>query len=247
MEPVCEGGTLTRRSGVNEMFHDRREAGERLARVVEGQNRPYPLVLALPRGGVPVAARIAERLDLPLDVVVVRKIPVPGSPETALGATTAEGPPLFDDRSLRLLGLSEEDLAESVRAEQAEARRRVRVYREGEPGPHVTGYDVVLVDDGLATGMSARAALTALRRQDPASLTLAVPVGAPNAVHALADVCDQVICVEAPPDFGAVSLWYEEFPQVGDEEVLSWLRRRPRRARNDAPRGDNRPEVSGPP
>nr|WP_242422906.1 phosphoribosyltransferase family protein [Nocardiopsis sp. TSRI0078] len=193
--------------------------------MVEGQNKPRPLVLALPRGGVPVAERVTEALGIPLDIVVVRKIPVPGSPETAIGATTAEGPPLFDRRALNLLGLSEERLTDAVEAEQAEARRRIRAYRGSGPGPEVAGRDVFVIDDGLATGMSARAALTALREQDPASLVLAVPVGAPNAVHALADVCDQVVCLETPSDFGAVSLWYEEFEQVGDEEVLALLNR----------------------
>ncbi|OOC56997.1 phosphoribosyltransferase [Nocardiopsis sinuspersici] len=207
------------------MFRDRRDAGERLARVLEGQNKPHPLVLALPRGGVPVAERVAGVLGVPLDIVVVRKIPVPGSPETAIGATTAEGPPLFDGRALNLLGLSEERLADTVEAEQAEARRRVRAYRGGAPQLDVAERDVFVVDDGLATGMSARAALTALREQDPASLVLAVPVGAPSAVRALADVCDQVVCLETPSDFGAVSLWYEEFPQVSDEEVLALLGR----------------------
>ncbi|WP_150244321.1 phosphoribosyltransferase [Nocardiopsis quinghaiensis] len=207
------------------MFRNRRDAGERLARVVEGQNKPHPLVLALPRGGVPVAERVAESLGVPMDIVVVRKIPVPGSPETAIGATTAEGPPLFDRRALDLLGLSEERLADMAGAEQTEARRRVQAYRGDAPDPEVAERDVFVIDDGLATGMSARAALAALREQGPASLVLAVPVGAPDAVHALADVCDQVVCLETPSDFGAVSLWYEDFPQVSDEEVLALLNR----------------------
>ncbi len=204
-------------------------------------------MLALPRGGVPVAERVADALDVPLDVVVVRKIPAPGNPELAIGATTAEGPPLFDSRALGLLGIPRERLASMVEVAQSEARRRVRAYRGDDPAPPVHGRDVFLVDDGLATGMSARAALTALGERAPASLTLAVPVGAPSAVHALSEACDQVICLETPSDFGAVSLWYEEFSQVSDEEVLALLKSRPRRAPDGSPSGRDRPGDPGPP
>lgn len=179
----------------------------------------------MPRGGVPVAERVAEAVGVPMDIVVARKIGAPGSPEMAIGAVADEGPPLFDRRALELLGISQARLADMVEDEQEEARRRVRAYRGDDPELEVSGYDVVVVDDGLATGMSARAALTSVRSQHPASLVLAVPVGAANAVHALADVCDRVICLETPSDFGAVSLWYEEFPQVTDEEVRDLLER----------------------
>lgn len=175
-----------------------------------------------------MAEPVAEALGVPLDVVVVRKIGAPGSPETAIGAVTADGPPLFDRGALDVLGVPEARLAAMVGAERAEARRRLLAYRGEDSEPEVAGYDVVVVDDGLATGMSARAALTAVRSRRPASLVLAVPVGAPAAVHALADVSDRVVCLEAPPEFGAVSLWYEEFPQVGDDEVRELLARRPR-------------------
>ncbi|ADH66630.1 MULTISPECIES: phosphoribosyltransferase [Nocardiopsis] len=210
------------------MFRDRREAGERLARAVAERAGPRPRVLALPRGGVPVARPVADALGVPLDIVVARKIPAPGSPETAIGATTAEGPALFDQRALDLLGIPEGRLAEMVGAQQAEARRRLLAYRGEDPEPEVTGYDVVVVDDGLATGMSARAALTSVLTRRPASLTLAVPVGAPEAVRALSGVCDRVVCLETPPDFGAVSLWYARFPQVTDDEVRGLLVRLPR-------------------
>ena len=206
------------------MFEDREEAGDRLADVVAEVGPERPLILGLPRGGVPVADRVARKLGAPMDVMVVRKIPVPGSPETAIGATTAEGPPLFDQRTLRMLGVSTEDLATAVETAQAEARRRVEVYRGKEPAPEVGGRDVVVVDDGLATGMSAKAVLSALREQAPAALMLAVPVGAPEAVSALAEVCDRVICPRTPVDFRAVSLWYRKFPQVSDDEVRQLLR-----------------------
>ncbi|WP_241480292.1 phosphoribosyltransferase [Nocardiopsis halotolerans] len=212
---------------MRDVFRDRRDAGERLARVVRAQLGPNPLVLAMPRGGVPVAERVAEAVGVPLDVVVVRKIGAPGSPETAIGAVTADDPPLFDQRALDLLGIPEERLADMAEEQREEARRRVRAYRGDAPEAEVTGRDVVVIDDGLATGMSARAALTAVRSRRPASVVLAVPVGSPNAVHALADVSDRVICLETPPDFGAVSLWYEEFPQVTDDEVRELMARRP--------------------
>lgn len=207
------------------MFEDRQEAGDRLADAVAEVGPERPLILGMPRGGVPVADRVARRLRAPMDVMVVRKIPVPGSPETAIGATTAEGPPLFDQRTLRMLGLSSEDLATATETARAEARRRVDAYRGDEPAPEIAGRDVVVVDDGLATGMSAKAVLSALREQAPASLMLAVPVGAPEAVRALGELCDRVICPRTPVDFRAVSLWYREFPQVGDDEVQQLLQR----------------------
>ncbi|MFC9089917.1 phosphoribosyltransferase [Nocardiopsis dassonvillei] len=227
------------------MFRDRREAGERLARVVAERPGARPRVLALPRGGVPVAGPVADALGVPLDIVVARKIPAPGSPETAIGATTAEGPALFDQRALDLLGIPEGRLAEMVGAQQAEARRRLLAYRGEDPEPEVTGYDVVVVDDGLATGLSARAALTSVLTRRPASLTLAVPVGAPEAVRALSDVCDRVVCLETPPDFGAVSLWYTRFPQVTDDEVRGLLVRLPRGPGDSADPGG--PHGSGGP
>lgn len=205
------------------MFRDRAEAGERLARAVDDLDLPNPFVLALPRGGVPVAVRVAEGIGASLDVLVVRKVGVPGSPETAIGAVTAEGPPLFDQEALRVLRLSEADLAEAVEAERAEARRRLEAYRRGASDPEVAGYDAVVVDDGLATGMSARAALGLVRELGPASITLAVPVGAPSAVRSMAGLCDGIVCLEQPEVFRAVSLWYESFPQVDDQEVHDLL------------------------
>lgn len=207
------------------MFENREEAGDRLADALGGAGGDRTLVLGLSRGGVPVAARVAEKIGAPMDVVVVRKVPVPGSPETAIGAVTAEGPPLFDLRALEMLGLSAEDLSAAVETERAEVRRQVDAYRGAESEPEVGGKDVIVVDDGLATGMSARAALTALRERSPASLVLAAPVGASGAVSSLAELCDRVVCLESPVDFRAVSLWYREFPQVGDGEVRRLLRR----------------------
>ncbi|MEZ7005260.1 phosphoribosyltransferase [Streptomyces sp. AD55] len=208
-------------------FPHRRAAGRDLARrLVEtapGGALPRPVVLALPRGGVPVAAEVARALDAPLDVLVVRKIGVPGRPEAGIGAIAGDDPPLFDRRTLGRLGLDEADLAADVARERAELGRRALRYRGGRPAPDVRDRTVVLVDDGLATGVTARAALRHLRRREPARLILAVPVGAPEAVAALRREADDVLCLSQPPDFGAVGLWYDDFAQVTDEEVIALL------------------------
>jgi predicted phosphoribosyltransferase len=207
------------------VFRDRTDAGERLARAVADLKPERPLVLALPRGGLPVAERVAAALGAPLDVLVVRKIGAPGNPEAAIGATTAAGPALFDEGSLVLLGLNESDLAERAADAQEEARHRLEAYRRDAREHGIEGRDVIVVDDGLATGMSARAAVTEVRERGAASsIVLAVPVGAPEAVAAMEELCDRVVCLSTPPDFRAVSLWYERFPQVDDVEASGILR-----------------------
>ncbi|WP_448315964.1 phosphoribosyltransferase [Streptomyces sp. CO7] len=208
-------------------FHDRREAGQelgfRLMQWASDGELFEPVVLALPRGGVPVAAEVTRALGAPLDVLVVRKIGVPGSPEVGVGAVVGDDPPLFDRTSLDMLGLSEERLAPDVAREREEVRRRSLRYRGERPLPDVLHRAVILVDDGLATGVTARAALRHLRRQDPSRLILAVPVGAPQAASALRAEADDVICLRQPPDFQAVGLWYEDFEQVDDDEVVRIL------------------------
>ncbi|MDA8371583.1 MAG: phosphoribosyltransferase family protein [Nocardiopsaceae bacterium] len=205
------------------VFRDRRQAGEQLAEKLRGRGLDDPVVLALPRGGVPVASCIAAKLNAPLDIAVVRKIGAPHNPEAAIGAVTAEGDPLFDRGVLAWLRLEESDLAHMVATERAEARRRVAAYRGDRPATRIEGRDAVVVDDGLATGMSARAALTDLRDRRPASLTLAVPACSADAVRSLAGLCDAIVCLHTPGEFRAVSLWYEHFPQVSDDEVQHFL------------------------
>ncbi|CAL9351770.1 phosphoribosyltransferase family protein [Streptomyces sp. Tu 3180] len=208
-------------------YHDRRHAGEDLAlRLMEWAadgDLVDPLVLALPRGGVPVGAQVARALRAPLDVLVARKIGVPGRPETGIGAIVGDDPPLYDRRVLEMLGLSEDRLGPDVARERTELHRREGRYRGGRPAPHVTDRAVIVVDDGLATGVTARAALRHLRRQGPARLVLAVPVGAPGAVDLMRAEADDLICLHQPPDFRAVGQWYEKFDQVGDEEVVRIL------------------------
>lgn len=210
-----------------QVFRDRNDAGEQLAERVRELGLGDPVVLALPRGGVPVGLVVAERLRARLDVTVVRKIAVAEFPETAVGAVTAEGAPIMNDRLTRMVRADRDELERSAEEERAETKRRVQAYRGDRPAPQVAGRDVVVVDDGLATGMSARAALSALGELGAASLTLAVPVCSPDAAQALEDVCDRVVCVLSPPQFQAVSLWYERFPQVEDAEVQDLLRRSP--------------------
>lgn len=209
-------------------FRDRREAGGQLAgRLLEwaaGLELADPLVIALPRGGVPVAAEIAPVLDAELDVLVVRKIGLPGRPETGIGAIIGDEPPLFDEDVLDGLGLKEKRLGPEVARERVELHRREALYREGRPAPRIAGRTVVLVDDGLATGLTARVALRHLRHRAPGRLALAVPVGAPGSADRLRPEADDVLCLHQPPGFRAVGEWYEDFGQVGDDEVLTVLR-----------------------
>jgi predicted phosphoribosyltransferase len=209
-------------------FRDRVEAGQELAlRLMEWASDgdlPDAVVIALPRGGVPVAAQVARGLGTRLDVLVVRKIGMPGRPEAGIGAIVGDDPPLFDSRVLRMLGLTEDRLAPDVERERAELRRRALLYRGDPSTPDVEKRTVILVDDGLATGASARAALRHLRRRCPARLILAVPVGAPESCAEMRAEADDVVCLHQPRDFQAVGLWYEDFAQVSDDEVTGILR-----------------------
>ena len=209
------------------IFADRDEAGRLLAaelarRLVADPARP--LVLALPRGGVPVAVRVAAALGGDLDIVLARKIGAPGRPEFGVGAIAEDGPPVFDAGTLDHLGLTPDDLAGTVTAERSEVRRRVRRYRAGRLAPNALGRTVILVDDGLATGVTARAALRWLRDQAPRRTILAVPVCAPPARDALAAEADAVVCLSAPPQFRAVGQWYDDFRQLTDEDVDAAMR-----------------------
>jgi predicted phosphoribosyltransferase len=181
-------------------------------------------VLALPRGGVPVAVHVAERLRGELDLLLARKIGAPGRAEFGVGAIAEDGPPVFDRGSLDHLGITEAELAATVAAERAELDRRVRRYRGERPAPDPAGRTVVLVDDGLATGVTARAALRRLRAGHPRRLVLAAPVCAPPAYESLAEEADTVICLSLPHGFRAVGEWYADFTQLTDEDVNQALR-----------------------
>ena len=203
-------------------FQDRRDAGNQLAERVADLVLDRPLVLALPRGGVPVASEVADRLGAPLDVWVARKVGAPGREEYGIGAIAEGGGAVFDDRSLRAFGIDEDRLADLVAAERRELERRVQRYRHGAEPPDVTGCDVILVDDGLATGVTARAAIAGIRKHSPATLTLAVPVAAPSSAESLTGSVD-VIAVATPSGFSSVGEWYVDFSQTTDDEVVRLL------------------------
>jgi putative phosphoribosyl transferase len=176
-------------------------------------------VLALPRGGVPVAYEVAQRLHLPLDVYVVRKLGVPGHAELAMGALASDGTCVLDDDLIASLGIDQTSVYAIVQRESDEIARRERAYRGSRPQPNVAGKVAILVDDGLATGATMRAAATALRRQRPAEIVVAVPVAAARTCEALRAVADSVVCPFTPEPFVAVGLFYENFEQTTDEEV----------------------------
>jgi predicted phosphoribosyltransferase len=208
------------------LFRDRREAGRFLARkLTEYADRPDVLVLALPRGGVPVAFEVAQALHAPLDVFLVRKIGLPGHEELAMGAIASGGVRVLNNDVVRALGIPEDVIETVAAAEQQELERRERIYRGDRPPPDVRGRAVILVDDGLATGSTMRAAVAALRRQGPARIVVAVPVGARESCAEFECEADDVICARTPEPFYAVGLWYGDFSQTTDEEVHDLLER----------------------
>jgi putative phosphoribosyl transferase len=206
------------------IFANRAEAGralaERLSAIVTAGN---PLVLALPRGGLPVAGPVAERLRGELDIVVARKIGAPGHPEFGVGAIAEDGPPVYDQDNLRYAGVTEAGVAGVLSAERVELQRRIRRYRGDRPPPSPAGRTVIVIDDGLATGVTAHAALCWVRAQGPARLILAAPVCAPQARDALAAEADEVVCLAAPDPFFAVGRWYDDFEQLTDEDVGNFI------------------------
>ncbi|MEV6239540.1 phosphoribosyltransferase family protein [Lentzea sp. NPDC051838] len=200
-------------------FANRQEAGRALAARLADHAWHEPIVLGLPRGGVPVAKEVATTLDAELDVVVARKIGAPGHPEYGVGAVTADSEPIYDPRVLKALNLTEEQLSHTCDREREEAARRTALYRGDRPF-NLKDRDVILVDDGLATGVTARAALHWVAKHEPRSLTLAVPVAAKDSIGTFRT---RVVAILIPKHFGAVSRWYDRFDQTTDDEVLKAL------------------------
>ena len=211
---------------MQERFLDRSDAGRQLALALAPYaGRSDAIVLGLPRGGVPVAFEIALALEAPLDVFVVRKLGLPGHEEFGIGAIASGGVRVVDDNVLRAYGVDEETLDRITERERRELQRRERSYRDDRPFPDLRGRLVILVDDGLATGSTVRAAVAALRAEGPREIVVAVPVGAHETCDALGAEVDDLICLWTPDHFYAVGLWYENFDQTTDDEVHELLAR----------------------
>src|SRR6266851_3473606 len=206
------------------LFRDRRDAGRLLAdKLAAYANRPDVIVLALPRGGVPVAHEVARRLVAPMDVFVVRKLGVPGHEELAMGAVATGGVCVLNDQLVERLGIPEQMIDAVASRERQELARRERLYRGGSPPPDVHGRTVILVDDGLATGATMFAAIEALRKLNPARIVVAVPTASPDTCEEMKKKADEVICAITPEPFHAVGRWYRDFSQTTDEEVAALL------------------------
>lgn len=206
-------------------FDNRQQAGRILAEALEHKRETDSLVLAIPRGGVVVAYEVAKALDLSLDVIVPRKIGAPGQPELAIGAVASWGDHEFilDEHAVRYLNVSHEHIQREVAAQLEEVNRRLRAYRHTTDPPNVEGHAVILIDDGIATGYTTRAAAVALRNLHAEHITLAVPVAPPDSLDAMRRYVDEVVCLKTPHPFMAVGYWYRDFAQVSDDEVVALL------------------------
>lgn len=218
-------------------FRDRREAGQLLAERLAGLELEQPLVLGLPRGGVPVAAEVARLLGAPLDVLVVRKLGVPWHPELGMGAVGEEGVSILNDDVVTSTHVTEADIAAATARERAEVDTRVTEYRQGLGPLAVAGRVVVIVDDGLATGGTAKAAIQVARARGARRVVLAIPVAPFDALAELGGVADDLVCLSAPVDFQAVGAWYDDFRQTSTEEVVALLGEAERRVASHRPPG----------
>ena len=208
-------------------FIDRTDAGRQLAKALASYKGQKPVVLALPRGGVPVAAQIATALDAPLDLILVRKIGVPFQPELAMGAVVDGPAPVIvrNEEVITLAGISEQEFAARRDQELAEIERRRKIYLGDRAHPELSGRTVIVVDDGIATGATTRAALQAVRVRKPVALVLAIPVAPTDTLRKLKDEADEIVCLEDYENFGAIGFFYSDFRQVSDAEVIELLAR----------------------
>ncbi|MFB6354252.1 MAG: phosphoribosyltransferase [Halobacteriales archaeon] len=205
-------------------FEDRKDAGRQLAAAIRDRGVEADVVLAIPRGGLPVGRAVADELGVPLDIVVASKIGAPGNPEFAIGAVASDGSAWLDEAAIDRFGI-DEDYVETQRELEAEtARSKAERYREGREPPSLEGKSIVVVDDGVATGSTARAALRLVRKEGADRVVLAVPVGPPDAVEELRNEADAVIAVSTPRHFSAVGQFYDRFDQVSDDEAMAYLR-----------------------
>lgn len=208
---------------MDEVFADRNDAGRRLAAELLPLAEENPVVVALPRGGVPVAGEIAAALGAPLEILAVRKLGAPGNPEYGVGAVAEDGSRVIDPEAVHQLGIEPERLDAIIADETAELVRRVAAYRGDHPPLELTGRTVIVVDDGVATGVTDTAALRAVRRQEPERLVLAIPVGPPDSIEFLQAEADDLICLATPARFFGVGQQYRDFSQVSDRQVVSIL------------------------
>ncbi|WP_136717554.1 phosphoribosyltransferase [Halorientalis salina] len=203
-------------------FADREEAGQRLGERLRQENVDGDIVLAIPRGGLPLGRAVADAIDAPLDIVVAKKIGAPGNPEFAIGAVAADGSVWLNERVIERQGIGRDYVADAREQKAREARQKAERYRDGPP-PELAGKRVVIVDDGVATGATVRACIEQVRAEQPARIVLAVPVGSPRTMEELEEMVDAVVALETPADFRAVGQFYQDFAQVTDEEAMAYL------------------------
>lgn len=215
--------------GAGPPFRDRRDAGKKLAERLARYRDERPVVFALPRGGVPVGYEVAFALGAPLDVLVARKLGAPDQPEFGIGAVAPGGVRVLNEDAVRRLGIPEEYLDRITRQETAEVGRRLRHFRGDRPETDVSDRTAILVDDGLATGVTAMAAVEALRLRGPERIVLAAPVCAAQTAALFRSEVDELVCLKCPPDLGAIGFWYRDFDQTPDEEVVRLLEDRRQR------------------
>ena len=204
-------------------FTDRVDAGKRLASALSNFSGKHGVVLAIPRGGVVVGFEIAKALNLPLDVIIPRKIGAPDNPELAIGAVAEDGTAILDNQLISYLGVSREYIKEETERQKQEIRRRLKLYREDTSYPDLKGLDVIVVDDGIATGSTMKAALASVKNRGAARITVAIPVGPPSTIEELEKMADRVVCIYTPEFFQAIGEFYRDFSQTSDEEVIGFL------------------------
>jgi putative phosphoribosyl transferase len=212
-------------------FADRVEAGKRLASAMRDFAGKNGIVLAIPRGGVVVGYEIAKALSLPLDVIIPRKIGAPDNPELAIGAMTEDGTIILDDNLITYIGVQRDYIKAESERQKHEIERRLKLYRQNEPYPSLKGLDVVIVDDGIATGSTMKAALASVKNRGASTVTVAVPVGPPSTIKELKKQADRVVCLYAPEYFQAIGQFYTDFNQTTDEEVIQLLKQSKQKSR----------------
>jgi putative phosphoribosyl transferase len=204
-------------------FVDRVDAGKRLASAMKNFSGKKGIVLAIPRGGVVVGYVISKTLNLPLDIIIPRKIGAPDNPELAIGAVAEDGTAILDQKLIKYLGVDREYIIEETEHQKQEIKRRLKLYRQDTSYPDLKGLDVIVVDDGIATGSTMKAALTSVKNRGAASITVAVPVGPPSTIDELERMADRVVCLYTPEFFQAIGEFYKDFSQTSDEEVIGLL------------------------